>query len=79
MSQTCYTCKRVEVAEEFDRCKDCEVAHKNLVAQLDARPKTKEKKVHEELFPIKEIKQGIQVTTYMSREDLINNGMKVPA
>ena len=74
----CYSCSKAEVPEEFARCKDCDMAHKRLCEQLDSRPKNTEKKIKEELFPIKEIKQDVQVTTWMSREDLINNGMKVP-
>ena len=79
MSYKCFKCKIAEVADEYERCQPCEAAHKQLCAELDARPKVaKEKKVKEELFPIKEIKQGIPVTTYISREDAYNMGIKLP-
>ena len=64
--------------EEFSRCAPCEQQHKDLCAQLDARPKNHIKPVKEELFPIKEVKQGILVTTYISREDAANMGIKLP-
>lgn len=78
MSAKCYKCKATDVVEEYSYCSPCEALHKHLCAELDARPKVKkEKKVKEELFPIKEIKQGIPVTTYISREDAFNMGIKL--
>jgi len=74
----CYKCNSEPVAEEYARCPDCETDHKKLAAELDARPKVHEKKVREDLFPIKEVKQGIEVTTYISREDAHNMGIKLP-
>ena len=74
----CYKCNQTEVAEEFLRCEPCEADHRKLCAKLDARPKQIIKKVKEELFPIKEMKQGIQVTTWISREDAANMGIKLP-
>ena len=35
-------------------------------------------RIKEKLFPIKEIKQGIEVTTWISREDAANMGIKLP-
>ena len=78
MSYHCYKCNKEPVSEEFARCVPCEISHKELCAKLDARPKTHEKKVKEELFPIKEMKQGIEVTTYIDREDAANMGIKLP-
>lgn len=77
MSYSCYKCNKIPVENEFDRCPDCEISHKELCAKLDARPKHIEKKVKEELFPIKEVKQGIQITTWISREDAMNMGIKL--
>ena len=73
----CYACNTNQVAEEFGRCPSCEASHKELCAKLDSKPKMKEKKVKEELFPIKEMKGGIQVTTWISREDAVNMGIKL--
>jgi len=73
-SKSCDT----EVAEEFTRCSTCEASHQELAKELNARPRVKEKKVKEELFPIKEVKGGIQVTTWISREDAFNMGIKLP-
>ena len=74
---TCYKCNSVQVAEEYQRCASCQKSHAELCAELDSRPRVKEKKVKEELFPIKEMKQGIQVTTWISREDAFNMGIKL--
>ena len=74
----CYKCNKVSVENEFERCSACEADHKKLCAELDARPRIKEKKVKEELFPIYEIKGGINVTTYIDREDARNMGIKLP-
>ena len=74
----CYRCNQVEVAEEFTRCPPCEAAHKELCAKLDARPKHHEVSLREELFPIKEIKRGIEVTTYIDRNDAAILGIKLP-
>lgn len=74
----CYQCNSVRVEEEYQRCPACQKKHEELAAKLDARPKTHVPKVKEKLYPIREVKQGIQVTTWLSREDLIANGMKVP-
>ena len=73
----CDSCKIEEVAEEFTRCPPCEVKHKELAKQLDARPRVKEKKIKEKLFPIKEMKGGIEITTWISREDAHNMGIKI--
>ena len=77
MAQLCYKCNINEVSEEFQFCPSCETSHQQLARQLDSKPKNKEKKVKEQLFPIKEMKQGIQVTTWISREDAYNMGIKV--
>ena len=73
----CYSCKKEEVVEEFDRCPACAEKHKELCKRLDAKPRVKEKKVKEELFPIKEVKGGVQITTWISREDAHNMGIKI--
>ena len=78
MSYHCYKCNQIEVAEEFERCPSCEAAHKTLCAELDARPKVVVKRAREELFPFVEMKQGIKVTTYISREDAMIMGLKLP-
>ena len=78
MTYSCYKCNKVSVEEEFARCEHCEADHKKLCATLDAKPRIREKKVKEELFPIKEIKQGILVTTYIDRTDAKNMGIKLP-
>mgnify|MGYP001572793180 CR=1 FL=1 len=75
---TCYKCGKSEVTDEFERCKPCEAAHKKLCEELDARPKNHIKPVKEELFPIKEVKQGIPITTWISREDAGNMGIQLP-
>ncbi len=74
----CYKCNSVEVSEEFQRCPSCQQTHQELATKLDSQPRKKVEKVREELFPIKEVKQGIQVTTWISREDAVNMGIKLP-
>ena len=73
----CYKCNINEVSEEFTRCPACEASHKELCAKLDAKPRVKEKKVREELFPIKRMRGGIQCTDWISREDAFNMGIKI--
>lgn len=73
----CYKCNSVEVQEEFKRCPACQTSHETLAKQLDAKPRVKEKKIKEELFPIVEMKQGIKVTTWVDRETARINGMKL--
>lgn len=73
----CFKCNSVEVQEEFQRCPSCEVSHQELVKQLDSRPKIQEKKVKEKLYPVKEMKGGVQVTTWVDAETAQINGMKV--
>lgn len=75
----CYQCEVNEVPEEFDRCPSCKISHQELIKKLDSKPRVKEKKVKEELFPIKEMKGGIPVTTWISREDAANMGITLPA
>ena len=78
MSYSCYKCNTNQVSEEYQRCSDCEKTHQEFAKELDARPRTKVKKVKEELFPIKEIKGGIEVTTWIDRQDAANMGIKLP-
>ena len=73
----CYKCNSAPVSEEFTRCSVCETSHQQLVKQLDSRPRTIEKKVKEELFPIKRMRGGIQCTDWIDREDAAAMGIKV--
>ena len=73
----CYKCNTESVQEEFQRCPSCEKDHQELCKMLDSKPRVKEKKVKEELFPIKEVKGGIPVTTWISREDAANMGINL--
>ena len=73
----CYKCNAVEVQEEFQRCPPCETSHQQLVKQLDSRPRTIEKKVKEQLFPIIRMRGGIQCTDWIDREDAAAMGIKV--
>ena len=72
----CYKCGKQEVSEEYARCEPCEISHKELCKELDARPKVIEKKVKEELMAIREVKQGINVTTFIDRNDAANMGIE---
>lgn len=74
----CYQCSKVEVAEEFLRCPPCEAEHKKLCAELDAKPKVHIEKVKEELIGFKSMRQGVEVTTYMNREEAGLLGLKIP-
>ncbi|MEK6880165.1 MAG: hypothetical protein AABY22_11175 [Nanoarchaeota archaeon] len=74
----CIQCNRVEIVEEYTRCTSCETEHKRLCAELDAKPKQYEAKVKEKLFPVKKIMQGVEVTTWISREDAALFKIKLP-
>ena len=79
MSYTCYRCSKEVVEEEFTRCPPCQQAHKELCAKLDARPKVEvAKKPREKLHSWKEMKQGIEVTNYISRSEAEIMGIKLP-
>ena len=78
MANSCYKCNQVEVAEEFQRCPPCETAHKELCAKLDAQPKHYEPKVREKLHSWKEMKQGVEVTNYISYDEAKIMGMRLP-
>jgi len=79
MTYPCYRCSKEVVAEEFTRCPSCEVSHKELCAKLDARPKVeREKKVREKLYSWKEMKQGVEVTNYISYDEAKIMGIKLP-
>ena len=78
MSYSCYKCNSVDVEEEFSRCPPCEAAHRELCAKLDAQPKHHEVKVREKLHSWKEMKQGIEVTNYISRSEAEIMGMRLP-
>ena len=75
----CDKCGKIEVVEEYTRCSSCEAEHKVLCAQLDARPKHHEVKVREKLYSWKEMKQGVEVTNYISYEEAKIMGIKLPA
>lgn len=79
MNYSCYKCNKISVENEFDRCSDCETAHKRLCKELDARPKVeKVKKVKEKLHSWKEVKQGVEVTNYISYEEAAIMGIRLP-
>lgn len=77
MDFKCYQCNTVEVSEEFQRCPPCQLSHAELAKKLDAQPKHYEKPVKEKLYPIREVKQGVQVTTWIDRNDAVAMGIKV--
>ena len=76
MAYSCYKCNKVPVENEFDRCPDCQISHKELCMKLDARPRIQNTKVREELMAIKEVKQGVPVITYIDRQDAANMGIQ---
>ena len=74
----CYKCGESDVQEEFTRCPACEAEHKKLCAELDAKPKAHVEKVKEELIGFKSMRQGVEVTTFMNREEARLLGLKIP-
>lgn len=75
---SCYQCNNTQVVEEFERCASCQKAHEVLASKLDARPKVIEKKVKEKLYPLKQMKGGVEVTTWIDENDAKNMGIKLP-
>lgn len=57
----CIDCKVLE-AQEFNRCKACDTKHRQIVAQLNSRPKTTFEKVPPKLTYRKEVSNGVVVT-----------------
>jgi hypothetical protein len=66
------------VAEEFGRCSECKIDHQKLIKRLDAAPKTVVKRDKEDWVYFVEIKQGIPVKTFMTREEVRLMGKKLP-
>ena len=66
------------VEEEYQRCLNCETKHKELCAKLDARPRQKVEKVREQLYPIKEVRDGVEKTMWIDKESARIMGVKLP-
>jgi len=69
MTVKCYQCKAEIVEEEFSRCPSCSEIHKKLCDKLNAQKTTYVKPPKEVLIPFKSIKQGIEVTTWYTKEE----------
>ena len=78
MNFSCYNCNKVPVENEFERCADCNLSHKELCAKLDAIPRKKIEKVREELFPVKSMKGGVEFTDWYNRQEMAIFGIKLP-
>lgn len=64
---------------DYLRCELCETKHQQLVAELELRPKPPiKKKPKPKLIPIKKKMQGVMVTTWYEKEDLILMGIPIP-
>ena len=74
----CITCGQNEVAEEYTRCSACNAEHKKLAEKLDSKHSPIVKIPKEVLIPFKSMRQGIEVTTYYSKEDCFNMGIPIP-
>ena len=77
MTYSCYKCNIATVDEEYTRCPPCEVAHKELAAKLDARPRQKVEKVREKLYPLKEVRDGIEKTMWIDKSTAQLLGIKL--
>ena len=67
----------VKEAKELGRCGLCEVEHQKIVDSLNITSTPKVEKVPEDWVCKKEIKDGVTVTTYMTREEARIMGIKV--
>lgn len=74
---SCYKCNSVEVQEEYQRCAPCQKEHEELCAKLDARPRQKVEKVREKLYPLKEVRDGVEKTMWIDKESARVMGIKV--
>ena len=64
--------------EEFTRCVDCDKIHQELCKKLNAQVKVHEKSPKEVLIPFKKIQQGVEVTTWYTKEECRVWGLKIP-
>lgn len=66
------------VAQEFGRCSACQTEHEKLAASLDAKPKVAvERQEKDWVFKV-EMKGGIPVKVFATREDARVMGWKLP-
>ena len=63
--------------EDNLRCADCEAKHQEIVARLDARPQSKVEKVPVQWVKSKEIRNGIVITNYMTKEEAQMMGQNI--
>lgn len=73
----CMKCGTPE-APEFGRCKPCEIEHKKLVSELDAKPRSIVERPQQEWVTFKQNRGGIIITVHMTKEEAIMMGHKVP-
>ena len=74
---TCIKCRAKEATRELGRCKPCEVEHENLVRRLDSIPRQILERPKEEWVSKKEVKGGVTVTTYMTKQEAMLMGIRV--
>ena len=72
----CIKCGAKE-APEMGRCGPCGVEHKRVCATLDSRPKQSFERPKEEWIKQTEVRGGITITTYMTKEEGRMLGIKV--
>lgn len=80
MSYNCTKCQKFPVQEEYTRCADCDKEHQELVKTLNAKYKNQLNDVppKEVLIPFKKIQQGVEVTTWYTKDECRIWGLKVP-
>ena len=57
------------IDQEYGRCVSCTLDHKKLCEQLDAKPKMQVERKPVEWVKSEQVKNGVVVTTYMTREE----------
>ena len=65
------------VSKELGRCGACDSGHQALCKQLDAKPVSKVEKVPVEWVSYKQVRGGVMVTTYMTKQEAILMGKRI--
>lgn len=72
----CIKCQ-APVEGEYERCDSCKTEHQKLCERLDATPRPIVEKKPVEWVKRSDIKDGVVVTTYMTREEAALMGVRV--
>ena len=74
----CVSCKIQDADKEMGRCSSCKTEHDKLCAELEARPKNTPQKPPTDWVYYTQVKEGVVVKTFMTREEARLMGKRLP-